>query len=492
MKTIAIYLRVSMSDSNEGESESITNQRNLLLSYVKNDTELSQYQIVEFVDDGWSGTNFQRPEVMKMLSSAGHTVNIIIVKDFSRFGRNLSDVGDYLDQVFPFLGVRFIAVNEHFDSNNYKGRTVGIDVGLKALIHQLYSQDLSCKSTSARISKQKEGYYLNALPPYGYMKPHKGKSKLIPNLDTAPIVERIFKLAIEGKKPSEIAVLFNKEAILTPNEYRMSKNIFTAPANATDTIQPRWTYLIVRKIIMNEIYYGTLISRKNVPLKVGSKKSRKATDDEIITYPNAHEPIVSKEDWDMAQNVFRKIKTMYKRVPTEKPLIGILKCSCCGRTLGRNRESYRCNLTHVSLSKSECRSVVVNEEIMENTLKSEIDKQYPKRENLSTSNTQQEADGKEQATIGDKLKQIDRKKQLLFENLVEEKITSDVFKAETETLNQEQCTLLERSQELLEISRDLATGKTVESIGEDIASLFKAYIDYVTIFPNGDYEISWK
>ena len=137
MKTIALYMRLSNEDAHEGESYSIGNQRALLMDYVKSHEEFENWSVLEFYDDGYSGVSFERPGIQKLLALAGNTVNCIIVKDFSRFGRNLVEVGDYLDQIFPFLGVRFIAVNEGYDSGQGLGSSVGLDVSLKALVYEM-------------------------------------------------------------------------------------------------------------------------------------------------------------------------------------------------------------------------------------------------------------------------------------------------------------------------------------------------------------------
>ncbi|MDR2560110.1 MAG: recombinase family protein, partial [Oscillospiraceae bacterium] len=143
---IALYLRLSLGDNNHSESQSITNQRDLLYSYIAENPEFANYRIIEFVDDGYSGANLNRPAVTEMLEQVkDNEINCIIVKDFSRFGRNIVDVGDYIEQIFPFLGVRFIAVNEHFDSNNHLTSTGTLDVALKNLVNELYSKDISKK-----------------------------------------------------------------------------------------------------------------------------------------------------------------------------------------------------------------------------------------------------------------------------------------------------------------------------------------------------------
>ncbi|MDD3322162.1 MAG: recombinase family protein, partial [Paludibacter sp.] len=223
MKTIALYLRLSNEDTNEGESNSISNQRDLLRNYISTKKDLQGLEVLEFIDDGYSGATFERPALNKLLKLTGKTIDVVIVKDFSRFGRNLIEVGNYIDQVFPFLGVRFIAVNEDYDSNNYKGSTASIDVGLKALIYEMYSRDISQKIRAVQKSKFQKGEYLCTLPLYGYMRSPNVKNKLIQNPETAPVVKRIFELACEGETPTQIAVIFNTEGVPSPYMYHKEK-----------------------------------------------------------------------------------------------------------------------------------------------------------------------------------------------------------------------------------------------------------------------------
>ena len=141
MSAIAFYLRLSLDDEKHSESESIASQRDLLRSYIKADSFLSVGEVLEFIDDGWSGTNFERPQVKRLLELVKRGgVRTILVKDLSRWGRNYPEVCEYLDQIFPFLGIRFVSVNDHYDSNDYKGQTAPIDVAFSSIMHDIYSK----------------------------------------------------------------------------------------------------------------------------------------------------------------------------------------------------------------------------------------------------------------------------------------------------------------------------------------------------------------
>ena len=211
--TIALYMRISSEDANEGESFSIGHQRDLLYHFVKSRREFDGCTVMEFLDDGYTGTNFDRPGVQKMLSMAGNPIQCIIVKDFSRFGRNLIDVGDYLDQIFPFLGVRFIAVNENYDSKNSIGSSVSLDVSLKAMVYEMYSRDISEKIRCMQQAKMKKGEYLCAIAFYGYKRSQTRKNSLEIDGQAAGIVRRIFQMAVDGMEPTQIALRLNTEGI---------------------------------------------------------------------------------------------------------------------------------------------------------------------------------------------------------------------------------------------------------------------------------------
>ena len=217
---IALYMRISNEDAGGGESNSIGNQRDLLRQFVRNRREFDGCTVMEFLDDGYTGMNFDRPGVQKMLSMAGNPIRCIIVKDFSRFGRNLVDVGDYLDQIFPFLGVRFIAVNENYDSQESIGSPVSLDVSLKAMIYEMYSRDISEKVRCVQREKMKKGEYLCAIAFYGYKRSETKKNRLEIDGPAAETVRRIFRMAAEGTKPTQIASVLNAEHIPAPLAYR--------------------------------------------------------------------------------------------------------------------------------------------------------------------------------------------------------------------------------------------------------------------------------
>lgn len=215
--TIATYIRLSSDDNNIGESNSIKHQRDLLHDYINNSPELSSAHVLEFVDDGYSGITFNRPSMAKLLEQAKRgLINCIIVKDLSRLGRNYLEMGNYLEKIFPFLGIRVIAINDHYDSDKNIGTTTEIEVPFKNLINDLYAKDISKKVKTAQHSLKKQGKFISAYAFYGYLKDRKDKHQLIIDPESSKVVKRIFKLYIDGTGMTDIARILNDEGVLTP------------------------------------------------------------------------------------------------------------------------------------------------------------------------------------------------------------------------------------------------------------------------------------
>lgn len=368
--TIALYMRLSSEDANAGESFSIGNQRELLHNFVKGQREFDGCTILEFCDDGYSGTNFNRPDVQKMLSMAGNPIQCIIVKDFSRFGRNLIDVGDYLDQIFPFLGVRFIAVNENYDSRNSIGSSVSLDVSLKAMIYEMYSRDISEKIRCVQQAKMRKGEYLCAIAFYGYQRSQTEKNKLEIDEPAAGIVRRIFQMAVMGRKPVEIAQKLNSENVPSPLMYRKENHTdglrgWTA---TNDTVF--WTRDNVRRILSDERYTGCLVSRKRTKVDVSTKRTEPVPKEDWIVAKDAHAPIVSRETFEAANRVLKQC--VRKRPPTRPQQLfrGIIKCAACGRTLTRNicKNTYFFCPTGKVVQDSPCREIHLTEQALTETL----------------------------------------------------------------------------------------------------------------------------
>lgn len=353
---IAIYLRLSQEDIDsknsllKDESNSIRSQRLMIQRYIQEQPEFAGYPVLEFVDDGYTGTNFDRPQLQKMLSLIrSGEIRCVVVKDLSRFGRNYLEVGDYLEHIFPFLGLRFIAINDHYDSADYKGTTGGVDVAFRNLVYQQYSQDLSQKVKSAVYMKMARGRYVVHCP-YGYKKSPGEKHKMVLDPVTAPIVREIFLAAIAGKKSTEIASMLNEKHILTPLEY---KNLSRKSIHN----EAMWSHQAVLRIIRDYKYTGAMVNFKCENQTIRAKVQKRNSPDEWVVVENSHEPIVSHEEYEAANAHIRKVKphNTIRHDQTDR----VYYCGHCGRRLRKTfglDEYYSC-ATSLYREKTECSKI---------------------------------------------------------------------------------------------------------------------------------------
>jgi site-specific DNA recombinase len=375
VKNVAIYIRLSNEDNDlsvnetKMESNSVSNQRDLLFDYISNHEDFVGSNIIEFCDDGYSGTNFERPAVQKLLDKVKKKeIECIIVKDFSRFGRNYLELGDYLEQVFPFLGIRFISVNDGYDSARDNGVTAGLDIGLKNLIYDLYSKDISQKVKSGKLAKMKKGEYIGSFPPYGYIKDKNKKNSLLVDREAAVIIKKIFKLAAEGKNTSEIAKILNSEEVLPPAK-RYQQLYQNKKWKNKDTVY--WSSMAAIKILRDEIYLGKTINHKRESNIVGSKKNVAVSKEEWVTVSNTHEAIISERDYEEAQKVIDNYKKrMNQQAAKDRIIYSKIRCGGCKKCLLRSHTKeiyYKCGTNYYSDNDS-CFKGRINESVIMDVL----------------------------------------------------------------------------------------------------------------------------
>ncbi len=382
---IALYLRISDEDEDMvNESNSIVGQRLLLENFVSENKELAKSKVLTFADDGYSGTNFNRPGICKLLEHArGKKIDCIIVKDFSRFGRNYIEVGNLIEQVFPFLGVRFISVNDNFDSSLGGGAAGSIDVAFKNLIHDLYSKDISQKVRSVRKTKSESGKFVTAFAPYGYAKSKNNKNTLIIDEECDAIVRRIYKMALDGARKAVIARQLNAEGIPSPIMVRKLRNDNFKSWCANEKCH--WTTATISHILEDRRYTGDLVYGKLRPSAVGSRKDVRVPQEEWVIVPNAHPAIITKEVFQAVNDM--KITHKYKR-KVGSPLSGKIKCIVCNHAFVRKSKSdnsyYFCR-THWQTDKYECFTGKLNEKDTEKVILSALNmflSLYEKAENV--------------------------------------------------------------------------------------------------------------
>ena len=324
------YLRLSIEDGDNAESDSISNQRELLdlhISVVFKDVR--NLEVIELVDDGYTGTNMNRPAMQKLIVLAEtHQINCVIVKDFSRFARDYIEVGRYTDMLFPEWQIRFISANDGYDSNDYAGATCGVDVAMKNLSYAMYSQDLSNKIKSVKRMQQRKGECIANYAIYGYMKSPEDIHKLIVDEEAAEIVKRIFNYRA-GKMPHrKIALILNNEGILSPSEYK-KRNFNCCKTWGLNDKQSFWNVSMLQYILQDERYTGKMVSRFKEKPYVGSKQRIVPREDRIVV-ENTHEAIITQELFDSVQAKPR-IRTS---PPREKRMLsGLVKCGGCKRNM---------------------------------------------------------------------------------------------------------------------------------------------------------------
>lgn len=328
-----LYLRLSRDDGDKEESNSITGQRELLRDFIQNRPELREYAVR--IDDGFTGSNFERPDFKKMMEDVkeGRT-NCIIVKDLSRFGRNYLDAGEYIEKIFPFLGVRFIAVNDNYDSLGEKSASDDLVIPFKNLINEAYCRDISVKVRTQLEIKRKSGQYIGAFAVYGYMKDETDKNRLIVDEYAADIVRDIFAWKLDGMSPQDIAVRLNQSGILSPMEYKKSLGMKFATSFKANA-QAAWSANSVLRILKNPVYIGVLTQGKETTPSYKVRKRIIKPEDEWAVIPDSHEPIVRREDFETVQKV---LTLDTRRSPDDSNVqlfSGMVFCGECGASMVR-------------------------------------------------------------------------------------------------------------------------------------------------------------
>ena len=328
-----LYLRLSRDDGDKEESGSITGQRELLRDYISQHPELREYAIR--IDDGFSGSTFERPGFQKMIEDvkAGRT-DCIVVKDLSRFGRNYLDAGEYIEKIFPFLGVRFIAVNDNYDSLGEKKSSDDLIIPFKNLINEAYCRDISMKIRSQLEIKRKNGQFLGSFAAFGYLKDEQDKNKLVVDQYAADIVRDIFKWKLEGISPQDIADALNKLGVLSPMEYKRSLGMKYTTSFKTSA-KAAWSAGTVIRILKNPIYTGVLIQGKETTPSYKVHKRIAKDKSEWTVIEDSHEAIISEIDFDSVQKV---LKCDTRRSPDDKAVglfSGMLFCGDCGASMVR-------------------------------------------------------------------------------------------------------------------------------------------------------------
>lgn len=507
------YLRLSQEDSEvargrEKESMSIQFQRYCIKSYIEDHPDIGYCaEFEEIVDDGYSGTTFQRPGIRKLIQlvEAG-MVDTIIVKDLSRFARNYLEAGHYIEYVFPAFQVRFISINDHYDSIAMGESTAGFSFAIHNLINQLYSRDISRKIKSVIDMKKLNGEYCYGAVPYGYKKGAKHNTIEI-DPPAAQTVRQIFEWAYSGVTVTQIAARLNEMGVQTPSEY------LKAVRGNCRTSQ-YWSFESVRNILINRIYTGDTIPFKSHVTGVGSSRVKLLSEEDQIVIPDTHKAIVSREVFSKAQTVIKGHTK--KNPPTSGSLLSAyVICGCCGKKLQKGRAGnriFKC-VTSRYAPNAPCGGVSIQEKALSDILLHAIkrecaiaDEKLPAvRAAAKSSEAERIALQKE---ITEERRNLEKSKAAalrLYEEFVSGRLNKESYQSarikekEREAMSSLQINLL--SQKLTALDRksraaaakeNMAAMTEYREIEELSPALLQHLLKSVEVYPGGAITISWK
>ncbi len=335
---IAIYLRLSKEDGDKDESDSISSQRTIINNYINKN--ISDFNIVEeFIDDGYTGTNFKRPDFKRMITQIDEgKINCIIVKDLSRFGRDYIGVGEYLEKYFPANDIRFIAINDGYDTVSATSNDEFI-MPIKNIFNAQYSKDISKKVKSSFRALQNDGKFVGAFASYGYKKSEKDRHKLEIDEPAAIVVRKIFELYNSGIGKIRIARILNEDNIPCPSEYKRLNGL-----NYTNGQQIKltkyWTYSTIHNILKNEMYIGNMVQNKSVRRTVRGKAKKNDKENWIVT-KSTHEPIINIDTWNITQSLLTKNTRQINFEQNVGLFAGYIFCEDCGRAMSKITNVYK-------------------------------------------------------------------------------------------------------------------------------------------------------
>ena len=333
----AIYVRLSkedgdVADAKKAESNSISNQKSLILNFLKDKEDIEVVSIRE--DDGYSGTNFDRPAFQLMMRDVQEgKIDCVVVKDLSRFGREYIDTGRYIERLFPAMGVRFIAVNDGIDSIK-EDQSSEIVVPFKNLINDAYARDISIKIRSSLEAKRQNGEYVGNYCVYGYQKNEKNHNRIVPDEYASHVVQDMFRWVIRGMSLDAISARLNRMGILSPMEYRMSRGEkYYTSFKKNDVTE--WTPTAVRRIVTNPVYIGTLVQGKVTSPNHKIKTHFEKEPEKWAVVENSHEALVTEKEFDTVQRLLRIDMRTSPGQDSVYMMSGIAFCADCGALMTR-------------------------------------------------------------------------------------------------------------------------------------------------------------
>ena len=478
----ALYCRLSRDDEYSGDSMSIQNQKAMLQHYAD---ENGHTNCRFFIDDGVSGTTFERKGFQEMIAEIENgNVGTVIVKDLSRLGREYLQTGYYTEIMFPKYDVRFIAVNDNVDSANGDNEFAPF----KNIINEWYARDISRKIRSAYKTKALKGEFTGVRAPYGYKKSPEDKHKLIPD-EHAPIVKRMFQMALEGKSCGAIAVVLKNEQIPTPGVHIRGRD-GALKVNTKVKYPYSWFQTTVRDVLSNEVYIGNMVSRKFTSKSFKDKTLVPRPEKEWIRVENTHEPLIDRETFYTVQK--RICVKKPKRQPNPDNIFrGLLFCGECGKSIVYKKEhninqtaKYQCNLyvkrgkpycTAHSINASDLKAIVLEDINRHIALSGEDKERYIVhliKQSDSEWNGEKSSYQKEMQKIRQRLDELDVILQNLYEDKVFKRISEERYAAMSASLEKEGTQLKERYNK---INDNLSQYTQQSRSAQDFADLIEQY-----------------
>ncbi|MBQ9181068.1 MAG: recombinase family protein [Bacilli bacterium] len=361
---VGVYTRRSFDDNEDKESNTITNQKEMINNFISKENNMT---IVDYyIDDGYTGTDFDRPGFQEMMRDiTDGRINTIIVKDLSRLGRNSLEVGKYIEDIFPIYNIRIIAINDNVDSFKRPDSINDLIVPIKNLINESYARDISKKVTSAYFTMASSGKFVGGTSPYGYTFDENDKHHLVVEPDEVKNVKLIFDMASKGDGRVTITKYLNDNNILCRKEIQRRKKYKLSLDPEAETIKYKWSTSTIGRMLTSEIYIGNLTQLKTKRESFKNHKVLSVAKEDWIRCENTHEPIITKAQFDKIQSLI-KTNTKLKVRSEEKTYSiynGILKCADCGKAMykqednrgNRQLSNYFCN-TYLYISKKSCTS----------------------------------------------------------------------------------------------------------------------------------------
>lgn len=510
---VALYVRLSEEDNKYKESESVKTQKIMLECYVKDLDNVSDYKF--YVDDGYTGGNFNRPAFETMMNDiVDKKINCIIVKDFSRFGRNYKVVGDYLQILFPTMNIRFISIVDHYDSSVDFIDMDTLSMALSDLMNEQYLSDCSVKAKLSYELRRNKGLFTSPVAPYGYERDENDKHKLVIDECVAPIVKYIYKDFLEKKTITAVTRDLCEAKIMSPSEYKQSKksDYYT---NRKTSLKCIWSRDSVRSILTSEFYIGNMVQHRREVIDYKTKKVVKLPKEQWIKIENTHQPIIDSETYKQVQDLIKsQTKSYFNKKDNVQPdnyFSGVCHCGNCGSLYtyvnDKNRKYtfYKCKLH--SMSKNLCNNEYIRTDtltsivlpIIQNYVKIACDlEDVIKQINSFKTKNKLKDDSYNDEYYKSAKRQLEQQKDLLYEQYREDILTVAEYKTKKQKIENDIENLKNKIQLDISNYREsidnpfIKTFTSLKNITQLSQELIKQLINKITIYNNHNIEIDFK